>query len=153
MIFLAVFVVHRAVTETRDIHVEEKHAHPDPRLVEKAWKDHRLDAWSASLVIWVMMINIMSWSGSHAISQRPPFEDEMLGISLLYVASGIVSFFLLMHIVWYPHFMLGGGDHTIQSSRAREVAGVSVHQEKRLCKDFVLFVVLKLPLSRSPMAR
>ena len=78
MIFLAVFVVHRAVSETRDIHVEEKHAHPDPRLVERAWKDHRLEAWSASLVIWIMMINIMSWSGSHAISQRPPFEDDML---------------------------------------------------------------------------
>ena len=86
MIFLSVFVVHRAVTETRDIHVEEKHSHPDPRLVEKAWKDHRLDAWSASLVIWVFMINIMSWSGSHAISQRPPFEDELLGISLLYLS-------------------------------------------------------------------
>ena len=125
MIFLAVFVVHRAVTETRDIHVEERHAHPDPRLVEKAWKDHRLDAWSASLVIWAIVTNIMSWSGSHAISQRPPFEDDMFGISLLYVISGVVSFFLLMHIVWYPHFMLGGGDHTIQSSRAREVAGVS----------------------------
>ena len=69
MIFLAVFVVHRAVSETRDIHVEEKHAHPDPRLVERAWKDHRLEAWSASLVIWIMMINIMSWSGSHAISK------------------------------------------------------------------------------------
>ena len=108
MIFLSVFVVHRAVTETRDIHVEEKHAHPDPRLVEKAWSDHRLDAWSWSLALWALMINIMSWSGAHAISQRPPIEDGIFGLSVLYVFSGIFSFFLLMHVVWYPHFMLGG---------------------------------------------
>ena len=124
MIFLSIFVVHRAVTETRDIHVEEKHAHPDPRLVEKAWGDHRLDAWSWSLALWALMINIMSWSGAHAISQRPPIEDGIFGLSVLYVFSGVFSFFLLMHVVWYPHFMLGGGDHTIQSSRAREVAGI-----------------------------
>ena len=74
MIFLSVFVVHRAVTETRDIHVEEKHAHPDPRLVEKAWGDHRLDVWSWSLALWALMVNIMSWSGAHAISQRPPLR-------------------------------------------------------------------------------
>ena len=150
MIFLAVFVVHRAVTETRDIHVEEKHSHPDPRLVEKAWKDHRLDAWSASLVIWVLMINIMSWSGSHAISQRPPFEDEILGISLLYVISGIVSFFLLMHIVWYPHFMLGGGDHTIQSSRAREVAGVSLASREETLQGLCPVCGAETPVIKKP---
>ena len=150
MIFLAVFVVHRAVTETRDIHVEEKHSHPDPRLVEKAWKDHRLDAWSASLVIWVLMINIMSWSGSHAICQRPPFEDEILGISLLYVTSGIVSFFLLMHIVWYPHFMLGGGDHTIQSSRAREVAGVSLASREETLQGLCPVCGAETPVIKKP---
>ena len=125
MVFLALFVVHRAVTETRDIHVEEKHAHPDPRLVDKAWKDHRLEAWSGSLAVWAIMINIMSWTGAQAVSQRPPIEDGIFGLSVAYVISGILSFFLLMHILWYPHFMLGGGDHTIQSSRAREVSGSS----------------------------
>ena len=93
MIFLSVFVVHRAVTETRDIHVEEKHAHPDPRLVEKAWGDHRLDVWSWSLALWALMVNIMSWSGAHAISQRPPIEGGIFGLSVLYVFSGVFSFF------------------------------------------------------------
>tara|TARA_Y100000768_G_scaffold320956_1_gene256858 strand:- start:1492 stop:2652 length:1161 start_codon:yes stop_codon:yes gene_type:complete len=150
MIFLAVFVVHKAVTETRDIHVEEKHAHPDPRLVEKAWGDHRLDAWSASLLIWTLMINIMSWSGSHAISQRPPFEGDILGISLLYIASGVISFFLLMHIVWYPHFMLGGGDHTIQSSRAREVAGISVSAREETLQGLCPVCGAETPVIKKP---
>jgi len=150
MIFLAVFVVHKAVTETRDIHVEEKHAHPDPRLVEKAWGDHRLDAWSASLLIWTLMINIMSWSGSHAISQRPPFESDILGISLLYIASGVISFFLLMHIVWYPHFMLGGGDHTIQSSRAREVAGISVSAREETLQGLCPVCGAETPVIKKP---
>ena len=150
MIFLAVFVVHKAVTETRDIHVEEKHAHPDPRLVEKAWGDHRLDAWSASLFIWTLMINIMSWSGSHAISQRPPFESGILGVSLLYVASGVISFFLLMHIVWYPHFMLGGGDHTIQSSRAREVAGISVSAREETLQGLCPVCGAETPVIKKP---
>ena len=40
--FLINFVVHKAVTETRDVHVIERHSHPDPRVVETAWKDHSL---------------------------------------------------------------------------------------------------------------
>ena len=153
MVFLAVFVVHRAVTETRDIHVEEKHAHPDPRLVEKAWKDHRLEAWSASLAIWAIMVNVMSWSGSHAISQRPPFEEGIFGISVIYVISGVVSFFLLMHIVWYPHFMLGGGDHTIQSSRAREVAGVSTVTRKETLQGLCPVCGAETPVIKKPGGR
>ena len=150
MIFLSVFVVHRAVTETRDIHVEEKHAHPDPRLVEKAWNDHRLEAWSWSLAIWGLMINIMSWSGAHAISQRPPIEEGIFGLSLVYVFSGIFSFFLLMHVVWYPHFMLGGGDHTIQSTRAREVAGIVTSTREETLQGLCPVCGAETPVLRRP---
>tara|TARA_B100000927_G_scaffold231870_1_gene191930 strand:+ start:29322 stop:30482 length:1161 start_codon:yes stop_codon:yes gene_type:complete len=150
MIFLSIFVVHRAVTETRDIHVEEKHAHPDPRLVEKAWRDHRLDAWTWSLAIWALMINIMSWSGAHAISQRPPIEDGIFGLSLVYVFSGVSSFFLLMHVVWYPHFMLGGGDHTIQSSRAREVAGIVTSSKEETLQGLCPVCGAETPVLKRP---
>jgi hypothetical protein len=125
LLFICWFVVHRAVVETRDVHVEERHAHPDPRVVERAWEDHRLHAWSSSLAIWAVLINVMSWSGSHAIADRPPIVDGVLGYSVLFVFSGIASYFFLMHVLWYPHFMLGGGEHQIWSSRAREVAGES----------------------------
>ena len=127
LLFVCWFVVHRAVVETRDIHVEERHAHPDPRVVERAWDDHRLHAWSSSLAIWGILVNVVSWSGSHAIADRPPFDYDygIIGPSTLFVFSGVVSYFFLLHILWYPHFMLGGGDHQIWSSRAREVAGQS----------------------------
>ena len=36
-LFLANFVVKRSVLETRDIHVQERHSHPDPRVFERAW--------------------------------------------------------------------------------------------------------------------
>ena len=35
LFFLSIVVVHRAVIETRDIHVEERHSHPDPRVVQR----------------------------------------------------------------------------------------------------------------------
>ena len=62
LIFFSVIVVHRAVIETRDIHVEERHAHPDPRVVEKAWRDHSLKAWSMNLGTWMIFLNISSWA-------------------------------------------------------------------------------------------
>ena len=49
MLFLSIFVVRRAVVETRDIHVQRKHFHPDPRVIDRAWKDHSLLAWSLGI--------------------------------------------------------------------------------------------------------
>jgi len=125
LFFLSIVVVHRAVIETRDIHVEERHSHPDPRVVQKAWRDHSLRAWSLSLGMWMIMVNLMSWSGSHAIAQRPPIEDYSELAVAVFVITGFLSAIFLMHVLWYPHFMLGGAGDRIQSVRAREVAGES----------------------------
>ena len=123
LIFLAEIVVHRAVIETRDIHVEERHTHPDPRVVQKAWKDHSLKAWSLNLAAWMVFLNISSWAGAHAVSPRPPIENDMTLYVVIYALFGIISMALLVHVLWYPQFMLGAAGDRIQSVRAREVAG------------------------------
>ena len=123
LIFLAVIVVHRAVIETRDIHVEERHTHPDPRVVQKAWRDHSLKAWSFNLATWMIFLNISSWAGAHAVSPRPPIENDMTLYVVVYALFGIISLALLVHVLWYPQFMLGAAGDRIQSVRAREVAG------------------------------
>ena len=123
LIFLAVIVVHRAVIETRDIHVEERHTHPDPRVVQKAWRDHSLKAWSLNLATWMIFLNISSWAGAHAVSPRPPIENDMTLYVVVYALFGIISMALLVHVLWYPQFMLGAAGDRIQSVRAREVAG------------------------------
>ena len=123
LIFLAVIVVHRAVIETRDIHVEERHTHPDPRVVQKAWRDHSLKAWSLNLATWMVFLNISSWAGAHAVSPRPPIENDMTLYVVIYALFGIISMALLVHVLWYPQFMLGAAGDRIQSVRAREVAG------------------------------
>ena len=123
LVFLAVIVVHRAVIETRDIHVEERHMHPDPRVVQKAWRDHSLKAWSLNLATWMIFLNISSWAGAHAVSPRPPIENDMTLYVVVYALFGIISMALLVHVLWYPQFMLGAAGDRIQSVRAREVAG------------------------------
>ena len=123
LIFLAAIVVHRAVIETRDIHVEERHTHPDPRVVQKAWRDHSLKAWSLNLATWIVFLNVSSWAGAHAVSPRPPIENDMTLYVVIYALFGIISTALLVHVLWYPQFMLGAAGDRIQSVRAREVAG------------------------------
>ena len=123
LVFLAVIVVHRAVIETRDIHVEERHTHPDPRVVQKAWRDHSLKAWSLNLATWMVFLNVSSWAGAHAVSPRPPIENDMTLYVVIYALFGIISMALLVHVLWYPQFMLGAAGDRIQSVRAREVAG------------------------------
>ncbi|MBT4391327.1 MAG: hypothetical protein HOD35_01605 [Euryarchaeota archaeon] len=128
LLFLAIIVVHRAVRETRDIHVQERHAHPDPRVVKKFWEDHSLKAWDLEMSIFIIVINIMAWAGSHSVASRMNLESENLNylLILLYIISGIISILMLLVIIWFPHFMLGGAEERIQSVRAREVAGENI---------------------------
>jgi hypothetical protein len=122
--FLSIFVVHRAVTETRDVHVIERHSHPDPRVVQIAWKDHSLKLWSIGLGLWMILVNLFSWAGANSIAPRPVSVDvSVFNYPWIYLISSIISIFLFIHILWYPQFMLGGAEDRIQSVRAREVSG------------------------------
>ena len=121
--FLAIFVVHRAVVETRDVHVIERHSHPDPRVVEIAWKDHSLKLWSLGLGLWMVLVNIFSWAGAHSIASRPiSTEASVFNYPWIYLICSVASNFLLIHILWYPQFMLGAAGDRIQSVRAREAS-------------------------------
>ncbi len=136
--FLTIFTVHRAVVETRDVHVVERHAHPDPRVVETAWKDHSLRLWSLGLGIWMVLVNIFSWSGANAVSLRPEdAEVSVFDFPWLYLICNIASIFLLIHIILYPQFMLGAAGDRIQSVRAREVSGelniISKEKKQGIC--------------------
>ncbi|MGB1703763.1 MAG: hypothetical protein ACPHIE_03180 [Candidatus Thalassarchaeaceae archaeon] len=130
MLFLSIFVVRRAVVETRDIHVQRKHAHPDPRVVDRAWKDHSLFAWSIAIAIWIIFLNISFWSSTHSIAPSPGDLDFSFSLVLIHVLTGIIATFLLLTIVWFPEFMLGATEVRIQSSRAREVSGEEVRAKK-----------------------
>ena len=130
MLFLSTFVVRRAVVETRDIHVQRKHAHPDPRVVDRAWKDHSLFAWSSAIAIWIVFLNISFWSSTHSIAPSPGDLDFSFSLVLIHVLTGIIATFLLLIIVWFPEFMLGATEARIQSSRAREVSGEEVRAKK-----------------------
>jgi len=145
--FLIIFVVHRAVVETRDIHVVERHSHPDPRVVKIAWKDHSLRLWSLGLGCWMILVNVFSWAGSHAISPRPTSAGQSIfditnlvsdaALMGAYLVCSIFSAFLLIHILWYPQFMLGASGDRIQSFRAREVSGelnvISKEKQQGIC--------------------
>ena len=130
MLFLSSFVVRRAVVETRDIHVQRKHAHPDPRLVDRAWKDHSLFSWNIAIAVWIVFLNISFWSSAHSIAPSPGNLDFSFSLVMIHVFTGIVATFLLLTIVWFPEFMLGATEARIQSSRAREVSGEEVRAKK-----------------------
>jgi hypothetical protein len=130
MLFLSVFVVRKAVVETRDVHVQQRHSHPDPRVIERAWRDHSLGAWSVGIGVWGIFVNISSWSSTHAVAPSPGELEFSQILVVLHVVSGTISSIILLVIIWLPEFMLGSAGVRIQSSRAREVAGESFKQKK-----------------------
>lgn len=128
--FLAGFVVHRAVLETRDIHVKQKHSHPDPRIFENGKLDHKLRIWTFSLILWVIFLNISSWSGSHSVSPSPGDLDFSYSLVIFYIITGLISMVLFLNIIWYPQFMLGSSEDSILSSRARVISGTIIVEEE-----------------------
>jgi len=122
ILFVSLGVVRRSVMETRDFHVEVSHIHPDPRRMRSAHEDHSLLLWNISLFLWLLFLNISAWSGSHAVARPPPILGDTGGFVILHIISGLASFALLMHVCWYPQFMMGDSGGSIQSKLARMVS-------------------------------
>ena len=117
------FILQRAVIETRDVHVEERHWHPDPRQMELAQRDHSLFAWGAALIVYCALVIIHSWSGAHYVAIRQPVEASGWWIlKFIYFLSGFAIIWLMIHILWYPQIMLGSGAMRIESDRSRQVS-------------------------------
>ena len=122
LITFVCFILQRAVTETRDVHVEERHWHPDPRQVELAKRDHSLIAWTFALFAYCFVAVIHAWSGAYYVSARIPSEETgWVFLKMLYMISGFILVWLMMHVLWYPQIMLGGAQIRIESDRARLV--------------------------------
>ena len=119
------FILQRAVTETRDVHVEERHWHPDPRQVDIAKRDHSLIAWSVALITYCLLVIIHAWSGAHYVAVRQP--EEMSGwwiLKIVHLVTGLILVWLIVHVLWYPQIMLGGAQMRIESDRARQVGAL-----------------------------
>ena len=125
LIVFVCFILQRAVTETRDVHVEERHWHPDPRQREIAMRDHSLIAWSAALISYCVLVVIHAWSGAHYVAVRQPTETDWWWIlKTIYVVSGLLIVWLMLHVLWYPQLMLGSGGMRIESSISRQIGGM-----------------------------
>ncbi len=123
--FILSVIIYRSVTETRDLHVEVHHPHPDPREQDRADRDHSLGAWTLMLFLFAIMVNISAWAGSHHVSPRPPFESSRMFTYLLYLLSTWIFILIFNLILWYPQLMLGNSTTTIESERSRQ-AGIEV---------------------------
>ena len=104
----------KAVSETRDLHVQEHHVHSDVRLMEIAMREHSLKGWTVLLGSWILLMVLNSWSGAHFIADR---SAERTTILVIHVITGILSVGGLMHILWFPQRMLGA-DVTVQTKAA-----------------------------------
>ena len=120
--FILTVIIHRSVTETRDLHVEIHHPHPDPREQVRAKRDHSLGGWTMLLIGFAFFVNISAWAGVHYISPRPPFESARIFTYLLHLCSIWISIVLFNLILWYPQFMLGSSTITIESEAARQAS-------------------------------
>ena len=125
MLFILTVILNRSVTETRDLHVEVNHPHPDPREEKLAKRDHSLAGWTLMLFLFALMVNISAWAGAHHVSPRPPFESSRLFTYALYLFSTWTFILIFNVILWYPQFMLGTSTNTIESERSRQ-AGIEV---------------------------
>jgi len=94
----------KAVTETRDLHVQENHVHTDVRIMEEAMAEHSLFAWSCLVLFWDAMMLINGWAGAHFIADRVVEDYTVYSVHLI---TGVMLIYLLMHILWFPQRMLG----------------------------------------------
>ena len=132
LITFVCFILQRAVTETRDVHVEERHWHPDPRQVDLAKRDHSLIAWSFALFAYCFVAVIHAWSGAYYVSERQPGEQTgWILLKLLYMISGFLLVWLMMHVLWYPQIMLGSAEIRIESDRSRQVGSLRTNTDEK----------------------
>ncbi|DAC26348.1 MAG TPA: hypothetical protein HA330_03060 [Candidatus Thalassarchaeaceae archaeon] len=119
LVFILIVVIHRSVTETRDLHVQTRHQHPDPYEMERAKRDHSLAGWTLAIFLFAVCINLAGFAGAAHVAQRPPFESSRMFSYLTYILFTMLSATLMMLILWYPQFMLGGTTLTIESEASR----------------------------------
>ena len=124
-IFFLYFFI-KAVTETRDLHVETNHLHEDVRMMEAEMAEHSLKAWTTICFTWCGVAIVSSWSGAHFVAERMAEQTLLLA---LYVVLSILCIPLLMWTIWFPQRMLG------IEALVRTKAAVSAEEDLR-SKEF-----------------
>ena len=102
-IFFLYFFI-KAVTETRDLHVETNHLHEDVRMMEAEMAEHSLKAWTTICLAWCGLAILSSWSGAHFVAERMADQPILIAI---YVVLSLICIPLLMWTIWFPQRMLG----------------------------------------------
>lgn len=110
VVMFFIYYFGRAVSETRDYHVEEYHVHEDVRLMELEMAEHSLRGWGVVLTLWFVLITLSAWSGAHFVAER---GAERFGSLVTHLISGSVSIPLFMVLIWYPQRMLGTGTQVL----------------------------------------
>lgn len=148
IVLFFIYFFWKAVTETRDLHIEEYHLHEDVRLMESEMAEHSLRAWGFLLLAWTATTMFSAWAGTHFIAER--FETGTASL-VLHIASGLASLPMFMLVIWYPQRMLG--QDTVVRTRAAIAAEAELaeggqttdHKSGSFCPE----CEVEVPISRN----
>lgn len=121
IVFIAT-IFRRAVAETRDLHVEQRHHDPDPRVMHAVARDHSLAGWLFVLLTWQVTVVLSAFGGTAYVETRP--HGELIWL-LLHLVAGVGAVWGVMHLLWFPQLMLGGEGGVVQTDASRKVAAMA----------------------------
>ena len=104
VVLFFIYFFWKAVSETRDMHIEEYHLHEDVRLMEMEMAEHSLSGWGLMLLTWTGTTTLSSWAGAHYVADQSVGTMSTL---LVHIVFGLLSLPVLMMVIWYPQRMLG----------------------------------------------
>ena len=107
IMLVAVFFTYffwKAVTDTRDLHVQVHHFHEDVRVMESEMYEYSLNGWGYLLTTWFAAVFFSSWSGVNFIASR---SNDAYLLLAMHVLLGVLIIPLMIMIIWYPQRLLG----------------------------------------------
>jgi hypothetical protein len=126
IVLFFIYFFWKAVTETRDLHIEEYHLHEDVRLMEMEMAEHSLNGWGLMLATWTGTTTLSAWAGAHFIAERTNGSTPVLISHILF---GLLSIPVFMMVIWYPQRMLG------QDTIVRTKAAIAAEAELASTSD------------------
>ncbi len=94
----------KAVSDTRDLHVQVHHVHEDVRIMERDMNEHTLGGWGTLLLFWFTSAFISAWSGVNFVATR---NNESYFTLIAHITTGFLVIPLTVLLIWYPQRMLG----------------------------------------------
>ena len=94
----------KAVSDTRDLHVQVHHVHEDVRIMERDMYEHSLGGWGSMLLVWFSTTFISAWSGVNFVASR---NNDSYFTLIVHILSGVMIIPMILMLIWYPQRMLG----------------------------------------------